>query len=292
MKTHRYVGVFSILSLAAGCASAQPPAELVDARAAYQRASAGSTAQLNPADLHVAKQTLDKAEKSFSDDGDSPQTKDFAYVAGRRVETAEARARVVEAGRQKQQLAAQMQASQAAALKSTSSALASTREELAAGKEALQTEQQRRIEADKRAKDAAATLAQIGSVKQEPRGMVITLSGAVLFATNKSELLPAAQAKLSEVAQALTQQDKDSKIVIEGHTDSQGADDANKELSQRRAESVRSYLVSHGMAADRVVATGFGEARPIADNKSAEGRANNRRVEIVVEPTAPQRNTQ
>jgi len=96
--------------------------------------------------------------------------------------------------------------------------------------------------------------------------------------------LPSAQAKLDEVALALTRQDAESKMTVEGHTDSQGEPSYNQELSQKRAQSVRDYLVSRGIAADRVTAQGFGLTRPIADNGSAEGRANNRRVEIVVLP--------
>ena len=112
--------------------------------------------------------------------------------------------------------------------------------------------------------------------------MVITLSGSVLFASNKSELLPAAQTRLNDVANALNRQDAGSNIVVEGHTDSQGAAKYNQALSQRRAQSVRDYLVARGIASDRVTAQGFGLTRPIADNETAEGRANNRRVEIVV----------
>jgi outer membrane protein OmpA-like peptidoglycan-associated protein len=145
-------------------------------------------------------------------------------------------------------------------------------------------ERQRREEADKRAAQAAADLASIASVKQEPRGMVITLSGSVMFASAKADLLPGAQVKLNQVADALGKQDVDSKIIVEGHTDSQGAASYNQDLSQRRAEAVRDYLVSHGIAADRVTAQGFGPTRPSADNDSPEGRANNRRVEIVVQP--------
>lgn len=114
--------------------------------------------------------------------------------------------------------------------------------------------------------------------------MVITLSGSVLFASGKSDVLPDAQTKLGNVATALSQQDPDSKIIVQGYTDSQGGQSFNQDLSQRRADSVRSYLVSHGLAADRVTAQGFGMGSPIADNASAEGRANNRRVEIVVTP--------
>ena len=119
--------------------------------------------------------------------------------------------------------------------------------------------------------------------------MVITLSGSVLFASAKSDLLPDAQSKLSDVANALAKQDPDSKIVVEGHTDSQGGASFNQDLSQKRAESVRQYLISRGIASDRVTAQGFGPSRAIADNGSAEGRANNRRVEIVVQasPSSP-----
>ncbi|MDB4936367.1 MAG: outer membrane protein, partial [Labilithrix sp.] len=138
------------------------------------------------------------------------------------------------------------------------------------------------------AAQAAADLAKFASVKQDPvRGMVITLNGSVLFETAKWQLIGTANSKLNEVADALTKQDKDSSMVVEGHTDSQGKDAMNQELSQKRAESVRAYLVSRGIAADRITAMGYGPTRPIADNTSPEGRANNRRVEIVVKNKQP-----
>jgi outer membrane protein OmpA-like peptidoglycan-associated protein len=77
-------------------------------------------------------------------------------------------------------------------------------------------------------------------------------------------------------------------MVVEGHTDSQGGSAFNQDLSQHRAEAVRDYLVSRGIAADRITAQGFGPTRAVADNGSSEGRANNRRVEIVVQPTPTQ----
>ena len=91
-----------------------------------------------------------------------------------------------------------------------------------------------------------------------------------------------AQSKLTSVAEALKDQD-DRKIVVEGHTDSVGSDASNQELSMARAQSVVGFLTSHGVPADRVTAQGFGASRPVADNKSPEGRANNRRVEIIVQ---------
>jgi len=113
--------------------------------------------------------------------------------------------------------------------------------------------------------------------------MVITLSGSVLFASNKDALLPAAKERLSQVADALKTQD-DHKIVVEGHTDSQGSADLNQGLSDRRAQSVVTFLVSRGVPADKIRAEGLGLTRPVADNGTAEGRANNRRVEIIVKP--------
>ena len=176
----------------------------------------------------------------------------------------------------------------AAALARSKNENASQDVTIANGKIALKDEKARREDAEKRAAQAAADLAKFASVKQEPRGMVITLNGSVLFASAKSELLPAAQLKLNEVANALIKEDPLSKIVVEGHTDSQGAAAYNQDLSQRRAQSVRDYLVSRGIAADRVTSQGFGPSRSIAENTSAEGRANNRRVEIVVQPSTPQ----
>ncbi len=168
----------------------------------------------------------------------------------------------------------------------TSAELTTAQQQLATQGQVLAITQQQKADAERRAQQASADLARIASVKQEARGMVITLSGGVLFVSAKYDLLPQAQAKLSEVADVLTKQDKDSKILVQGYTDSQGSGSFNLELSQHRAEAVRTYLVSHGIAADRVTAQGFGPANPVADNASAEGRADNRRVEIIVQPSA------
>jgi outer membrane protein OmpA-like peptidoglycan-associated protein len=282
----RNVVACGLLFAFAGCATATVPQDLVTARTAYDRASHGPAAQLDPADLHLAKETLDTAEKSFVDNGDTQDTRDLAYTADRRSEIAESRARTVQSDQQKNGVIAQMNANQTATVRDTSAALGRANLQIASQGQALQNETQRRLDADKRAAQAQADLARIGTVKQEARGMVITLSGSVLFASAKADLLPDAQIKLNDVAKALAEQDPDSKIVVEGHTDSQGAAAFNQDLSQRRAESVRGYLASHGIASDRMTAQGFGPTRSVADNTSAEGRANNRRVEIVVQPAA------
>lgn len=275
----------------AGCGSAVVPQELASARTVYDRASKGPAARLNPTDLHTARESLDTAERSFQEEGDSQVTRDLGYAAERNAETAESKARALEAAAETERVVGQMHATTEAQGKQTSADLAVANRQIATKDEALvaqgvalNAETQRRQDAEKRAAQAAADIAKFASIKQETRGMVITLSGSVLFTSGKAELLPAAQLKLNEVANALTEQDPEATMVVEGHTDSQGAAAFNQDLSQRRAQSVRDYLVSRGIAADRITAKGFGPTRTIGDNATAEGRANNRRVEIVVTP--------
>jgi outer membrane protein OmpA-like peptidoglycan-associated protein len=294
MRTTRNVAILALVASATGCAAAIPPPDLVTARASNLRAKHGAAATLDPADLHTADESLERAEESFQRAGDTQATRDLAYVADRRAQIAEARGSAAQAGRQQQQTIGQMHDAETSQLAATSGQLGRAQMQLALQGQALQTqnqalaaEQQRRAEAEKAAAKAAADLAAFASVKQETRGMVISLSGSVLFVSNKSDLLPEAQIKLNEVADALTKQDSESKIVVEGHTDSLGGAPYNQELSERRAQSVRDYLVTRGIAADRLSSHGFGLTRPISDNGTAEGRANNRRVEIVVQPHAP-----
>ncbi|MBX3209964.1 MAG: DUF4398 and OmpA-like domain-containing protein [Labilithrix sp.] len=274
----------SLLTAAVGCGSTLPPKELVDARAAYQSASKGAAAQQAPAELHVAKQSLDQAERSFNDDGDTPQTKDYAYIAIRKAQLAEASAGTLLA--QKDKEAADREASNLTTdqLRSAQKELSSTKQSLEKTQDQLAAEKVAREAAEKKAAQALADLQKIAAVKQESRGMVITLSGSVLFASNESTLLPAAMVKLNDVADALIKGNPDSNITVEGHTDSQGKRDYNVELGKKRADAVRDQLVARGVAADRIKSVGVGPDRPVADNKTPEGRANNRRVEIIVEP--------
>ena len=109
----------------------------------------------------------------------------------------------------------------------------------------------------------------------------IELKQTVYFDFNKSTIKPVSFALLNEVAQAMADNPK-IKVEIGGHTDSVGDDNFNLKLSQSRAESVRLYLVKRGIDAMRMVPKGYGENVPIADNRTAEGRAQNRRVEFLI----------
>ncbi|RKH32547.1 DUF4398 domain-containing protein [Corallococcus praedator] len=160
--------------------------------------------------------------------------------------------------------------------------MAQLNQELQQRTQELERERQARLQAEQRASTALTQLQDKDvKVREEARGTVVTLSGSVLFATNATDLLPAARDRLSDVATAL----KESKnpLLIEGYTDSRGTDTYNEQLSERRAESVRDFLINQGVPSDRINIRGMGENRPVASNATAEGRANNRRVEIVVE---------
>jgi outer membrane protein OmpA-like peptidoglycan-associated protein len=154
---------------------------------------------------------------------------------------------------------------------------------LAEAQAQVETERRAREEAERRATEALSRLERAGEVgvREDARGTVLTLSGSVLFASGQTELLPSARNRLSEVAEALKQ--SDNALTIEGHTDAQGPDSYNEELSLQRAEQVRDFLVSRGVTPDRITVRGMGEYRPVATNSTPEGRANNRRVEIVLQ---------
>ena len=116
--------------------------------------------------------------------------------------------------------------------------------------------------------------------KQTERGLLVTL-GDVLFAFNKAELTPQAGPRLDKLASFLKQFPQ-RKLLVEGYTDAVGTDTYNMELSERRAEAIREALVARGVDTTRVVTKGYGKAYPVADNASVDGRAVNRRVEVVI----------
>lgn len=282
MKTITYFIIIACAGLLVGCGTSIPPKELIDARQAYQHASAGQAAQLVPAELHKAQEALAIAEKSFQDDPESFRTRDLAYIADRKAKMAEALATTAAGNAATTKATKDYQATQNEIVKKTKEDLAASERSTALKAEQLAAEQNARLDAEHRAAVAQAELAKIAAVKEEARGLVITLSGSVLFASNKSELMPAAQNKLNQVVEALMAT-KERKLTVEGHTDSQGSSSYNQELSQQRADAVRSYIVSRGYPSDLIHAQGIGEDRPVADNASAEGRANNRRVEIIMD---------
>ena len=110
----------------------------------------------------------------------------------------------------------------------------------------------------------------------------IVILQKVFFDLDKATIKPVSFPLLDEVADVLKNYDYIKKVEVQGHTDSQGKDAYNKDLSQRRADSVREYLMSKGVAGDRLVSVGYGEEQPIDTNKTKAGRENNRRVEFLI----------
>lgn len=117
--------------------------------------------------------------------------------------------------------------------------------------------------------------------KTTERGLVLTL-GNVLFATGRADLKPGATTSLDKLVSFLNQY-PDRNAVIEGHTDNVGTSTSNQDLSQRRADSVNTYLLQHGISPQRLNASGMGEDQPVADNDTENGRQQNRRVEIIID---------
>lgn len=258
------------VAMLCGCASKQTPAELRDARAAYKQAQEGPAGQSNRAGVMEARQALDRAERKFADDPGSDDVKTLAYVAQRKAQIAEADGR------------AEMAKDEQAALEKQYLQIQTAQ----AQKEAEMQRQAAGV-SERRAKVA---LDQLGlAAKDEPRGTVITLPDAGMFATNKADILPEAKKRLTDVADAVKKviaerapQDAGRKIELIGHTDDRGTDEHNMKLSKRRAESVRKFFVSQGIDASMLEADGRGKDEPIAGNDTPQGRSENRRVEIVI----------
>jgi len=278
MKTLCLTAATIIAALLVGCGSTMPP-ELINARTAYQEASQSQGANLAQVDVYEAKKSLDRAEKAFADNGDEPETRDLAYVAQRKALIARSKGNIAMAQQQQREALAEGERWKQQQAIATRDQLGRTKEQLAQSQAQLDSERQARVAAEQRTQDALAKVQGL-TTKLDQRGLVMTLSGSVLFATGKSELLPTAQKKLADVVAAL--KDDQRSMTIVGHTDSVGSEEKNQMLSQRRAEAVRTYLIGHGIPEDRVQAKGAGSSEPITDNKSAEGRANNRRVEIIL----------
>ena len=295
------------LVAAFGCAATGPSPELIDARRAYDGARQAEAASYSPDKLLSAKQALEKAESAHADDPGSFQEKSLAYVAERKAQYATVygmyekdrrdQSEAQQAYRDKQDTlrrSAVQQATEAQkSLAATWDNLANARKELAAQQTQIQksraeldAEKEARAKAEQSAAAALASLSKIAQVKEEQRGVVITLDGQVLFVTGKAELLPIARDRLNEVAKSLKELDDDKLVSIEGFTDSRGSDDMNLRLSQERANAVRDQLTSQGVKPEKLRAIGRGEANPVASNDTPEGRANNRRVEIVVQSSA------
>jgi outer membrane protein OmpA-like peptidoglycan-associated protein len=321
MTNRRYLHVSLIAAaLLAGCASLPANNLMLDqARSDYGDAQASpQVATLAAGELKQASDSLDKANGAWRQGESVARVDHLAYVTKQQVaiarETAvqkaaelavanasaerdavrlEARTREAEAAQRSAEYSQrQSEAATRSAEASQRSAEASQRNaDLARQRVDVERQatldaqvnaeaaRQKTLDAEGRSRQLEAQLRSLEAKKTE-RGMVITL-GDVLFDTNQAQLRAGGMRNIQKLADFFNQYPQRT-VMIEGFTDSVGSAGSNQELSNRRADSVRTALLGMGVASQRISSRGYGEAYPIADNGTAEGRQLNRRVEMVV----------
>jgi outer membrane protein OmpA-like peptidoglycan-associated protein len=208
--------------------------------------------------------------------------------AQRNAEIAQEQAQQAQAAQQRaqeaQQQAAQRAQAEAAQRAQAEAATAAAQAQAQKAREDQQQAQQAAQKASQQEQQVRERLrAQLSAVlqtRETARGLIMNMSD-VLFAFNKYELKPEAREKLAKISGILLAY-PDLKVQVEGYTDNIGSDDYNQKLSEQRADSVRDYLVKQNVPEDNITAEGFGKTNPIADNSTNSGRAENRRVELVV----------
>jgi outer membrane protein OmpA-like peptidoglycan-associated protein len=253
------------------------PVALQEARTAYEQAQQDpQVATHAPVDLRQAEEAVNRAEHAWERHKNPEEAQHLATLAERRVEIARATAekRLAEANIEQLNQARERVLLEAR----TRQAQRAQEEAERAQRQADQAHQQvRSVTAQNQ--QLARELADL-KAKETNRGLVLTL-GDVLFAVNQAALTPGAMNNLSTLVTFLKEH-PERHVTIEGYTDSTGSEAYNLELSQRRAEAVRNFLVQNGVEASRITATGYGEASPVAPNGTEAGRLQNRRVEVVI----------
>ena len=232
--------------LLTACASNEPNPQLEQARSQVTELQSHPKArEFAAVETEDAKKALGRADSAFQGGAKSHEVEHLAYLTDRRVELAR----------------------QTISLRTAEQQLEGV------------SEQRARTRLD--ARDAQIRqLQEELDAKQTERGSVVTF-GSVLFDFDKADLKPAANNEVRKLAQFL-QEHSDRKVLIEGFTDSTGADSYNLQLSQARADSVRHALVREGVEPNRIQTVGLGKAHPVADNNSPASQAMNRRVEVTI----------
>ncbi|HET7102278.1 MAG TPA: OmpA family protein, partial [Terriglobia bacterium] len=240
--------------------------------------------------ISQARQTVQSAEDARSlavrrQEAEKIEQERQAAAAKARAEAeAEAKARAEKEAQRQAEIAAAREAQLKAETEATRA-----REEAARAQAQAQAAktQAARAEAERARNVARALRAQlldqlnaVMATRDTPRGLVVTMAG-VLFATGKYNLRPEAQMRLARLA-GIVASHSGLILQVEGHTDSTGSEEFNQKLSEQRAEAVRDFLIQQGVAQQAITAKGFGQAMPVADNSTAAGRQENRRVEIIV----------
>ena len=305
MNKKPILSLLTVSLIAAGCASVSaPPPALVEARNNVNMAAADPNVLANaPLELRKANEALARADQALTK-GDDIDVNHNAYLATQRARTAMAaggakaaedliksaqvereRMRADAREREARRATAAAAVAQAAARDARADAnvqraqTAIAQQQAASASDQAANAQAQAAAAETRVAGLERQLAALEALKTD-RGMVITL-GDVLFEFNRAEVKASAQARMAQLADFLRQY-PDRRVSIEGHTDNIGTAAYNNELSQRRAEAIRSQLIGLGIASERISTVGYGKDFPVASNDTDTNRAINRRVEVVI----------
>jgi outer membrane protein OmpA-like peptidoglycan-associated protein len=291
--------VTAIAAMTLAACQTTPPvnADLAAARSTLDRARNNTfVAKSGAVELDRAQQAMARADAAWTTDRDTDQTRHLAYLARQRAEIAlavgsqaESDARVQQAGAERERV--KLDARSAEADRANATARTAQGEARVAKNDAMLSRNQAdvaRAQADSAQVQAGEQTNRADSLERDllalqgrstDRGMVVTL-GDVLFDTGRATMQPGAQRSVEQLAQVLRQH-PERRVLIEGFTDSVGSEQTNLQLSQRRAEGFAQMLVNGGIAADRIQVHAWGKANPVASNRTAAGRQQNRRVEVL-----------
>jgi outer membrane protein OmpA-like peptidoglycan-associated protein len=275
-QTYNLILAAAVTSLLAACTSTPDRIEeLETARAVVPQVESSPRAGVAANNISEARKALDRANQLADKGGKVAEIQYEASVAARNAQIANEKILAAQAQEEIEKGTAERQA-----------VLIEAREAEARrrGQQAASAQEQAQL-AEQRASTLEQELSELRAKKTD-RGMVLTL-GDVLFDTGMATLKPGAYTTIDRLATVLKQA-PDRKVMIEGHTDSVGADEYNQALSERRATAVQTALLERGVRSDQITALGKGETFPVAGNDNPAGRQQNRRVEMVFTDNASQ----
>lgn len=250
---------------------------LTQAEREYQQAENDSLIVLKaPVALKEAEEALEQSREIWQEKGDKKLIEHHAYIAQQKTKIATETARLNAAQDEVERAEAERQRVLIEARKAEAIA-AERRAEKAL--EQVQEEREEALRARREAEELAGRLSEM-EARQSERGMVLTLSD-VLFDFDSATLKPGASRVVNELSNFLKEY-PERNVQIEGFTDSVGSAEYNKNLSQRRADALRSALIRAGISSQRIQTVGYGEEYPVATNENEAGRQQNRRVEVII----------
>jgi outer membrane protein OmpA-like peptidoglycan-associated protein len=284
MQKNRYFPLTLIaVAILAGCA-APKNSSLTEAHSSYDSARSNpQVTNLAALELKQAGDSLNKADDALSKRESTDTVNQLAYIAKQQVAIAQETAKrktaelaVTNASAKRDQVRLEARTAEADAAKQQVAIMQGTADQqtaaLAAAGANAERDQALIAQQEMQLKELNA--------KKTERGLVITL-GDVLFSTNKAQLKSGGMRNVQKLADFLKQYPQ-HKVLVEGYTDSTGSNSLNQELSDRRANAVRTALIDMGISSERVTTRGYGEAFPVAGNDTAASRQLNRRVEIIL----------